>query len=152
MSDLDYLRDDEGDPRADDIVQAFWPYDGPHSGWRISQAAFAASRLVRYMNNATQGQRGPGDAPAIGRIVGSVSSIVYGLDQLLDQLASAAAHLADDPTLYDDRNPSGQGGATARELAQVLEIARDRLRSSRGDIDRANILSGRLGHRSAGER
>lgn len=151
MSVLDDLRREDGSPDADEIVEEFWAYDGPHTPAKIRAAAWTISRLVRYINNATQYERGPGDAPSIGRVLGAISGAVYGLDQLLDQHARAAQFFAEDPTLYDDRAPRAQGGTTARELAKELQDARHAARRLAHALDQACGLAGRLGHRSEGE-
>lgn len=145
----DDLRDDDGDPDADAIIAEFWPYDGPHTTWKVRRALYAAAELIRYANNATQD--GPRNGPTLGASVGSVSALVYRLDQLLGQLANAAERVAADPTLYDDQAPREQGGATAREMAHDLDAARRGLLGLRPTLDRAGHLGSRLGHRSEGE-
>ena len=150
MTDLERLRHDDGRPDPYEIVEEFWPYDGPHRN--ADAAAVLVARLVRYMNNATQpGYSGIPNAPTLGRIVGSLAATAYALDQLSDQLAWAADRFADDPTLYDDQRPREQGGVTALDLAAVLREVRTTARLLAVKLDRANALGSRLGHRSEGE-
>jgi len=151
----DPLRDAEGEPIAEAIVETYWPYDGPHTDERVGEALRAAAALVRYANNATQGYRygsRPPWGPLLGSLAGSLSSVVHGLDQTLDQLSDGARRLAEDPTLYDDRRPSEQGRPTALDLAAALRGLQQDLRRLRSGVDRANSLASRLGHRTAGER
>lgn len=147
----DDLRDEDGDPRVDDIVEEFWSYDGPHTPWKIRSALYAATQLIRYANNATQYPDRIANGPLLGVGAGSVNALTYGLDQLLDQLARAAERVAEDPTLYDDRAPREQGGDTARGLAAELDQVRRGLLAVRPALDRAAQLGSRLGHRSEGE-
>lgn len=150
MDSIDRLRHVDGRPDPYEIVEEFWPYDGPHDN--ADAASVLVARLVRYMNNATQpGYPGVPNAPTLGRIVGNVTATAYALDQLLDQLAQAAERFANDPTLYDDQAPREQGGDTARELDIELRVARHNARTLATALDRANALGSRLGHRSAGE-
>lgn len=145
--DVDDLRTSDGDPDPYDIVEEFWPYDGPHE--HVEAASVLVARLVRYLNNATQpGYPGVSSAPGLGRIVGNLSATAYALDQLLDQLAQHAVSFADDPSLYDDQDPSGQGGSVARELDIELRVARHNARTLATALDRANGLGSRLGHRT----
>lgn len=147
MSDYAYLRRDDGRPDPYEIVEEFWPYDGPHRN--ADAASVLVARLVRYMNNATQpGYSGIPDAPTLGRIVGNLNATAYALDQLLDQLSHAAGRFAADPSLYDDQAPNAQGGGTALELQAELFGARVPLAALIRKIDRANALGSRLGHRT----
>lgn len=151
MTDISHLRHDGGSPSPYEIVEEFWPYDGARDPYFTSSAATAVAHLVRYLNNSTQYAAAVPDGPTLGRVVSQLSGVVYGLDQLLAQLATAAERIADDPTLYDHNAPREQGGVTARELASDLIATRYRLRDLREPIDHANQLGGTLGHRSEGE-
>lgn len=113
----------EQDVDAYVVVGAHWPYDGPYDPHRTGQAALAIARLVRYLNNATgKPDALPYAAPAAA-VVARLADAVYGLDQLLGQLAEFAEQLADDPTLYDDRRDR-PGAETALAFAGELEHAR----------------------------
>lgn len=149
MTDYDRLRHDDGSPAPYQIVEEFWPYDGPHSRETMASAATMAAELVRYLNNSTQ--YGVHEAPTLWRIVAQVSTAVDRFDQLLDQLRRAAQALADDPTLYD----AGRGepaDAVAGELASWLNTARRLNRPLMYALDQASSVSSRLGHRSDDER
>lgn len=149
---------------AYDVVEQHWPYDGPHSRDTVLEAARAVSGLVRYLNNATQ----PGTARytlewanTIDSVVSNVKSAVYGLDQLLDQLSSAAKAAAEDPTIYDANSPrpedrTAEGARIARELADQLQAMRQSVAVWEGgyrvvgglahQFDTAHSLSARLGN------
>jgi hypothetical protein len=75
------------------IVERHWPYDGPHSSDSVVSAAAAViALLVRYICNATWTVRPQG--PALYRALVSLNGAIYGMDQLLDQMATAALDLA----------------------------------------------------------
>ncbi|MFI5614646.1 hypothetical protein [Amycolatopsis sp. NPDC051903] len=93
-----------------DVIGTVFPYDGPHSRDTVIDAARAMAAIGRYLNNATQ----PGKATlewgsTIGSIIGSVKTVLFQFDQLLDQLAEGSLRLAEDPTLYSDQTPYPKG-------------------------------------------
>lgn len=113
--------DDEFVPvDAYEVVEAHWPYDGPYSPEQTTAAALMIERLVRYLNNATQKPTAVPYAATAGSVLASLHSAVYGLGQLMRQLAEFAQAKADDPTLYDDRRDR-PGSQTAFELAAAVE-------------------------------
>lgn len=128
---------------AYEIVEKNWPYDGPHTDDTIADAATAVERLVRYMANATYQPIESG--PALHRMLSSLSSALYMLDQVLGQVsAGAESTLAEDPTLYDDRHDR-PGLDTALAVANAIEEARQGI-SSR--LHLAAQLASHLGHDS----
>lgn len=142
------LRDDDYDPKPYEIVDDFWPYDGPYSQWTTAAAATMLGRLVRYLNNATQKTSGLPNAPTIGNVLSGLNEALLLADQLLTQLDDAATRQADDPTLYDDRNPSGQGRDTALELARAVRAAAAKLADTGPAFNRAASLASHLGNRT----
>ncbi|MEV8609552.1 hypothetical protein AB0383_16745 [Amycolatopsis sp. NPDC051373] len=88
-----------------DVIHTLFPYDGPHSADTVADAARAMAKIGRYLNNATQRERTLPYGSSIGTVIGNVKATLFQLDQLLDQLASAALHLAEDPALYSDQVP-----------------------------------------------
>jgi hypothetical protein len=119
-------------------VQRALPYDGPHSADTVLEAAHGLSALVRYLNNATRawnGRQTLRQAPVVHDVLGGVEGAVFGLDQLLTQVAVALDRLAADPTLNDDRRD--------RPAAETAHYATDRLRDAR---DRAAALAAGVGH------
>jgi hypothetical protein len=116
---------DDGRLEAYEIVERFWPYDGPYSDEHTTAAAVMVGRLGRYLNNATQKRDGLPYAAVAGRVVAELSGAVAGLEQLLGQLARFLDRQADtDPSLYDDRRDR-PGAMTARETATALVAAID---------------------------
>jgi hypothetical protein len=112
--------DDENRLDAYEIVEQFWPYDGPYSDERTSAAALMIGRLGRYLNNATQKRGGLPYAAVIGRVLADLAGAVAGYEQLLAQLARFLEREADrNPSLYDDRRDR-PGALTAREAAAAL--------------------------------
>lgn len=148
MNELNSLRDSDGDPDPHGIVEEFWPYDGPYSGWITGTAGIAIAQLTRYLNNATGKHSALPDVQTASRLVSNLRSAVYGYDQLFDQLSTFVVGQADDPTLYDDRDPDGQGGDVARGLAAEVALARGYAAGLRQTLDRAAALSSRLGNRT----
>lgn len=128
-----------------EIVERHWPYDGPHSSGTVESAAEVIAGLVRYMNNATWNPQRL-SAPGLYRVLSSLNSAVWGLDQLLNQLGAVVGALIEDPTLYDDRRDR-PGADTARDVLAALITARDALADRpRRWIDQSAQLASRLGH------
>lgn len=105
-----------------DAIQAVFPYDGPHSQEKVTAAGQAFVAIGRYLNNATQSGTARTTlewGSTIGSVIGSVKAALYQLDQLVDQLAQASLHLAEDPTLYSDQTPYDYNPDTPREQQQA---------------------------------
>lgn len=92
--------DDTPDP--DEIVEQYWPYDGPHSPERLGTALAAVAELVRYSNNASQHSKNLGYAPEGYRALGGMSRATGDMPQLFGQLATWAEQLSQDPTVRHD--------------------------------------------------
>ena len=111
---------DDGAPvDAYELVQRYWPYDGPYDLERTTAAAAMVERLVRYLNNATTKPSALPYAAVAGSVIGSLHAAVAGMEQLTRQLARFATAQAQDPSLYDDRGDR-PGAQTATELAAAL--------------------------------
>lgn len=135
------------DQELSELIEERLPYDGPHSTETVLEAGMALRQLVRYLNNATQAGNARNTltwAPTIYRLSGAVGATVWGLDQLLDQLAVALENHAENSwSLYDDRRDR-PGSVTALEAAQVLREARGRL--PRDLMNEASEITAHLGH------
>jgi hypothetical protein len=119
------------DERLDpfEIVERFWPYDGPYSDELTSAAAVMIGRLGRYLNNATQKGDGLPYVAAAARVVAQLHGAVAGFEQLLVQLARFLQREADtNPSLYDDRRDR-PGAVTAHETSAALVEAVDAVRA-----------------------
>lgn len=138
---------DQRDNYPDEVVESIWPYDGPHSPESVRSALAAAAELVRYANNATWQPYTLPYAPSVNRDMGKVGSIVYGLDQLLDQLGGALKRHAGDPTLYDDRRDR-TGKDTALAAVQEITSLRQTLFTLCKQVDKVQSLTNHLGHDS----
>lgn len=115
--------DDEPRPDPYDIVERFWPYDGPYSDEHTTAALVMIGRLGRYLNNATQKRDGLPYPAVVGRVLAELAGAVIGYDQLLGQLARYLDREAEaNPALYDDRRDR-PGAHTARETAAALDDA-----------------------------
>lgn len=125
------------------LVGKHWRYDGPHNEDTVLEAARAVAHLVRYLNNATGPGNGERTLPygaVVRRVLSSVTASLGSLDQLLDQLATAAARVGADPLSYDERRdrPASQ---TTDQLRQEIAKARDLLFHdwTTGEPESANV-------------
>lgn len=135
------------DQDATQIVQRYWPYDGPHTDESVVGAAQAVSHLVRYVANATY--RPVSSGPAFYEVLWRLDEAMARVDQVLRQLAEVTgAALADDVSLRDDRGGSGQPAVA--EVVVLLQDAQQRLLSARGPLNRAAQVSSHLGHSQRG--
>lgn len=100
--------------------------DGPHTEDTIRAAAAGIVTLVRYLNAATQSPACE-SGPVVASVLADLGAAGRGLDQTLIQLARAAARLADDPTLYDDRGADHDTADTTETVADATAEARLRL-------------------------
>ncbi|MGH3484667.1 MAG: hypothetical protein ACRDPQ_15715 [Nocardioidaceae bacterium] len=135
---------------AGDVRRAL-PYDGPHSADTVLEAASRLDALVRYLNNATgawNGKQTLRQASVVHNVLGGVEGAVFGLDQLLTQLAVALDRLAADPSLYDDRSDR-PAAETAHDAADRVRDARDRAAAIAAGIGHARGLTMHLGHDNA---
>lgn len=131
---------------AYDLVEQYFPFDGPHSDETVEAAATAVGRLVRYLNNATWPYRGHvASGPCLYRVTSQVASAAHGLRQLLEQLRDTAVELADNATMYDDRRDRPARG-TVVEAASHLDSALQALGPLTTALDRATTLACHLGH------
>lgn len=133
-----------GAPDAHEIVEEFWPYDGPHTPERVTAAAAAIAGLARYLANATQ-RRDALDAPDLSAVIGHLAAAAPSLAQVLRQFDRIAAVLADDPALYDDDGSDAR--ATAFELGDACRDAALAAGHLGEDLDAVHQLAARLGHR-----
>jgi hypothetical protein len=129
------------------IVEANWPFDGPHDEDTIASAATAVDQLVRYMANATY--RLPESGQGLWRIVSGLREAVSKLDQVLRYLSERAEGVvADDPILYDDRRDR-PGADTAAEVAILLRLAREGLAEACKTLSQASAVASHLGNDEA---
>lgn len=101
--------------------------DGPHTEDTIRAAAAGIVTLVRYLNAATTTSPACESGPVVASVLADLATASRGLDQTLIQLARAAARLADDPTLYDDRGADHDTAVTTETVADATAEARVRL-------------------------
>ena len=131
------------------MVDRVLPYDGPHSAETVREAANGLSVLVRYLNNATgawaAGKKTVLLAPTVDAIFGGLHASVFGLDQLLSQLADALVQQSADPTLYDDRRDR-DAAAGAVEAADHVLAVRDAAMTLAEAITEVRRLTFHLGH------
>ncbi len=115
--------DDEARVDPYELVEQFWPYDGPYSDDLTTSAATTIGRLGRYLNNATQKADGLRYVAVVGRVLAELHGAVASYEQLLAQLARYLVREADtDPSVYDDRHDR-PGALTADQVAADLHDA-----------------------------
>lgn len=112
--------DDDLDRQAE--LAAIWPYDGPHSTKKVTDAAHAISALVRYINNATSTGGRYGYMSDVAKVANSLAAAAYGLDQLLDQMSAAIDQHIAAGRLYDDRCPRDPDAGIAKADLAVNRI------------------------------
>ena len=128
-----------------EIVERFWPYDGPYSDERTTTAVVMIGRLGRYLNNATQKRDGLPYAAVVGRVLTELAGALAGYEQLLAQLARFLDREAQcNPSLYDDRR-NRPGAQTARETAAALIEAVDVVRELHAALAEPARLAYHLG-------
>lgn len=109
----------EPDTAGVDVVGQHWPFDGPHSAKRTTDALEATSALVRYVNNATSGPDGLGSAQDTYDALCELCGAVFGMEQLLRQLEQhCGQQLRDDESLRHDEHKSA-GHLPAAETADA---------------------------------
>lgn len=119
-----------------DFVRAHWHSDGPHTSESIASAATAIEELMRYLAHATRLDL---DVPTLYAMTGSLAHATQISEQVLTQLASSTAALADrDDLRSDDINIAPataaltaagalDGDRDVRALRQRLDIAQQQL-------------------------
>lgn len=130
-----------------DVVEEWFPYDGPHTGERVTGAAGAVSALVRYLNNAT---RQPVSAPDMHDLLSGLHIATAGMDQLYRQLAEQAAAHAEDPSLRHDEGDRELSQTTAQQAAVTLRLLPAELRVLSASINEARRHYGHLYHDTSG--
>ena len=128
-----------------EVVERYWPYDGPYEAELTNSAALLIERLIRYLNNATTKPSALPYAAVAGSVIGSLHAAVAGMDQLTRQLARFATAQADDPSLYDDRGDR-PGAQAAFELAAALTDAAPAVAELTDRLVRARRISYHLGN------
>lgn len=148
MSELYSLPVTEPPLEGAEVVETYWPYDGPHDVDTVASSAAALAGLVRYLANATR----PGHrdaslpyAPQLYRLLTSLTAAAGGLEQVLDQARATAQAHAEDDRLYDDR-ADREGADTARELATALAAAGAAGQALTARLQAAAGMAGHLGH------
>lgn len=141
--DLDPSPDGRPDPY--EIVERFWPYDGPYSDEHTTAAAVMIGRLGRYLNNATGKRSALPYAAVVGWVLNELAEAVIGYEQLLGQLAGFLDREAEaNPSLYDDRRDR-PGAQTARETAAELHHAKAAVRALHAALTGPAQLAHHLG-------
>jgi uncharacterized protein (DUF885 family) len=128
-----------------DVVEQHWPYDGPYSPEQTAAAATVVGRLGRYLNNATQKRDALPYANVAHNVLSGVGAAVFGLDQLVEQLAAFAERQADDSTLYDDRYDRSPA-MTALDLAAELAEMRPAIGELARRLQAASAIASHLGN------
>jgi hypothetical protein len=142
-----------------ELVNAKFPYDGPHSYDTVFEAARAMDELAEYLGNATgpgNGERTLQYGPHVYHVIGALTGALGSLGQVLDQLAAAEKRVGADPTAYDDRRTT-PAAEVADGVAKHLAAARSLLMQDpfSGDRDKptvhshlsaAHSASSRIGH------
>jgi hypothetical protein len=133
------------DYRLVDVIGNYCHIDGPHNDDTATDASSSLSELVRYLNHATIGRNPWPWAATTHRVVGGLSATVYGMEQLVRQLASILDAQSKDPKLYDDRRDR-PGAQTAVEAAAALRALRPLIGQLASALDAARAHTVHLGN------
>lgn len=112
-------RQQQDTPDGAGVVGKYWPYDGPHSPERLTEAFAALSALTRYGCNASQRGEQVGYGPQLYRTLGELASGLGGLPQVLTQLAEHSRGLA----AGEDLRHARYRGKTRAESVAAAELA-----------------------------
>ena len=120
---------------------------------QVAQAADAVAEMVRTLNHATVTSGAAAAAlpwpSSVGTVAGRLHAALYGIEQLLGQLAGRMDAIADNPRLYHDGNRADYefAASSARQAAEDLRRAQaaraqltGRLQAALGHIGRLGIL------------
>lgn len=122
-------------PRA--IVESHFPYDGPHSDERITDAAETIGDLARYLANATRHPGAISDPSTVARVVSELAAAAPRLNQALGQVADWVNQAAAGPDLRDDRS-GREASDTAPMLVESITDARRALDLLARSLDEAH--------------
>lgn len=131
--------------RLVDVIGNYCHIDGPHDDDTATDAASSLSELVRYLNHATIRHTPWPWAATTHRVVGGLSATVYGMEQLVRQLAEVLDKQAKDPTLYDDRRDR-PGAQTAAQAAAQLRAVRPMVSQLAAMLDAVRAHTVHLGN------
>lgn len=125
-------------------IERLFPYDGPHSADSIGDAALFLSRLVRYLNNATQNPERL-NGPLLYRVLTHLNAAESLQQQLLAQLVLGYESVSLDQTAYDDRRDR-PASSTVAELASKLLDLRPLARQKAVELGVLSELASHVGH------
>jgi len=128
-----------------DVIGNYLPLGGPHTDDTATDASSSLSELVRYLNHATIGRNPWPWAATTHRVVGGLSATVYGMEQLVRQLAQVLAAQAENATLYDDRHDR-PGADTAMAAAMELRTLQSLIGQLASALDAARAHTVHLGN------
>lgn len=131
------------DETLDEQVGALFPLDGPYNDERTRAAARSIAELVRYLNHAGWSDNAYPWPATADSVVGSLSSAVAGLDQLLRQVEQRFAMLA----MRDDAYTTGEGKPTgeAAAMGEYLDGARSAAAALQMSLSNARRHTSRVG-------
>lgn len=132
-----------------ELVNNYWPYDGPHNDDKVIEAARAADELTQYISNAVYG----GTAKtlpygsSVARLLGAFSSTLSNMEEVLGHLIVAEQRIGQDPTAYDERRDRPASATTAEAVTHIT-AARVHLEQTRDQMRKATSAAYRIGHDS----
>jgi len=112
------------------IAEQHFPYDGPHSDDHTTAAAEVIADLVRYLANATRSPGAVTETATVYDTLGSLTTAASRLEQVIGQLATAAARIT----------PPG----AASDLTDALHDTRLSLTSFVADLNTAHQVAADL--------
>ncbi|MFD1145943.1 hypothetical protein [Saccharothrix hoggarensis] len=115
----------------DDFVSQFWPMP-VFSEDRVKAATGTAAELMRWNCHALINSRDrvlPYPS-SVGTVTSRLASTASGMNQVLGYLAERMEILAEEPALYDDRNPHSERLAPQHVPAETAQSAAAKLREA----------------------
>src|SRR5262245_58816669 len=131
---------------ADELADRLLRLDGPYHPDAVVEAAATIAELVRRLNHATFHFSALRYPAQLYRVVGSLNAAVWGLQQLLGQLAARLDRWADDPRLGHD-GAGVQAAEVATQAADALRQAAAARRILTDPLEHAHRLTSHLNYR-----
>lgn len=136
MGRYDELGDDDLGIR--DLIDKWFPFDGPYDADAVQDASAGASWLYYYLSKATEPEVASQTLAVdpITSLVFSTSAAVEGMSELVTRMQAAFGQLAKDGSVSDDRRVT-PGWQTAHLIAAMTKVAAAQLTNAARLLARA---------------
>ncbi len=139
---------------ATDIIDKYWPTQGPHTADSVAAAAAASRELMRYLAHATLGGSALDALPYASDaypVAGGLANAAHSQEQVLQQMAAWAGGVSRRADLRHDGAASAaesrdRACVTALEAAEYLSEAATKATELARLLDQAQSALGHLYH------